>query len=107
MARPDAHYYEQVPAQLILRDYLATDRTALANERTLLAYIRTALTLLVAGISFIQFFRSPVVWALGWGVIAIAAATAGVGAVRFSRLRRSLREVVQGEDPLPLPHEPQ
>ncbi|MGN0027609.1 MAG: DUF202 domain-containing protein, partial [Clostridium sp.] len=32
--------------EMILRDFLAADRTLLANERTLLAYIRTGISLL-------------------------------------------------------------
>lgn len=34
---------------LVLREYLAIERTRLANERTLLTYIRTGLYFLVAG----------------------------------------------------------
>ena len=39
---------------LILRDYLAIERTRLANVRTLFAYIRTSLYLLTAGIGILQ-----------------------------------------------------
>lgn len=42
--------------QMILRDFLAADRTLLANERTLLAYIRTGISLLVVAISLIKLF---------------------------------------------------
>ena len=47
--------------ELILRDYLAIERTKLANVRTLFSYIRTSLYLLTAGIGI---FRSKVfpVW---------------------------------------------
>jgi putative membrane protein len=34
--------------EIILRDYLALERTKLANESTLLSYIRTGLYLLIA-----------------------------------------------------------
>ena len=40
--------------KVILRDYLAIERTRLANERTLLSYIRSALYLLVGSIAFYQ-----------------------------------------------------
>ena len=43
--------------ELILRDYLAIERTKLANVRTLFSYIRTSLYLLTAGIG-IPFGRS-------------------------------------------------
>jgi putative membrane protein len=39
---------------IILRDFLAIERTKLANERTFFAYIRTSIYLLLAGIAFIQ-----------------------------------------------------
>jgi putative membrane protein len=46
--------------EIILRDYLALERTKLANERTLLAYTRTSLYMLLGGIAFLQLedFRS-------------------------------------------------
>ena len=40
--------------EIILRDYLALERTRLANERTLFAYIRTSLYLILAGLTLIQ-----------------------------------------------------
>jgi len=40
--------------ELILRDYLAIERTKLANVRTLFSYIRTSLYLLTAGIGIFQ-----------------------------------------------------
>ena len=40
--------------QVILRDYLAIERTRLANERTLLSYIRSSLYLLLGSIAFFQ-----------------------------------------------------
>ena len=42
--------------EMILRDFLAADRTLLANERTLLAYIRTGISLLAIAISLIKLF---------------------------------------------------
>ncbi len=48
-------YSQFEPADLILRDQLAIDRTLLANERTLLSYLRSAVALLIAGVSIIHF----------------------------------------------------
>ena len=39
---------------IILRDYLALERTKLANERTLLAFTRTSLYMILGGIAFLQ-----------------------------------------------------
>jgi putative membrane protein len=44
-------YKEFLEKQLILRDYLAIERTILSNEATFLAYIRTSLTVAVVGIT--------------------------------------------------------
>ena len=46
--------------KLILRDYLAGDRTHLANERTLLAYWRTALAFIGVGAFLIKFYPSQI-----------------------------------------------
>ena len=43
---------------MILRDYLAADRTYLANERTLLAYIRTCVGLFATGAALIHFIEN-------------------------------------------------
>jgi len=40
--------------EIILRDFLALERTKLANERTLLAYSRTSLYMIIGGIAFLQ-----------------------------------------------------
>ncbi len=57
------------PADFILRDWLALDRTVLANERTFLAYCRTSLTLILAGLTFIRFFGHEAWAATGYGFI--------------------------------------
>ena len=44
-------YKEFFAKQLILRDYLAIERTILTNEATFLAYIRTSLTIIVVGVT--------------------------------------------------------
>jgi putative membrane protein len=50
-------YKEFLDKELILRDYLAIERTILTNEGTFLAYIRTCLTVLVVGVTL--FHLSP------------------------------------------------
>ena len=39
---------------MILRDWLALDRTILANKRTFLAYGRTSIALFVLGMAFVK-----------------------------------------------------
>lgn len=78
------------------RDDLALVRTDLANERTLLAYGRTALMVGATGFTLIKFFPESVfLWGTGW-ILAVIGVTIGIiGAARFTRLRRSLREVLE------------
>ncbi|SOE23774.1 putative membrane protein [Spirosomataceae bacterium TFI 002] len=41
-------------SKLILRDWLAVERTKLANERTFLAYFRSAIAFFITGISLLK-----------------------------------------------------
>lgn len=77
--------------KLILRDYLAADRTILANERTFLAYIRTALTLFAAGVTFIHFFHSPLMDIIGWAFIPLGVMTFLIGLVRYRKMQHLIR----------------
>lgn len=78
-------------SKMILRDYLATDRTVLANQSTFLAYIRTAMTLFVAGVTFIKFFDSLLIEIIGWAFVPVGLVTFVVGLVRYNHLRTSLK----------------
>jgi putative membrane protein len=49
--------YNVASDKLILRDYLAAERTHLANERTLLAYLRSSLILFIAAITILKLFE--------------------------------------------------
>lgn len=82
--RPYQRYCKE---DLILRDYLAIDRTILANERTLLAYVRTALSLFVAGISFVKFFDSLPMTVVGWVMVPVGIAVLVIGIIRYQQMR--------------------
>jgi putative membrane protein len=90
-------YYEKLADKLILRDFLAADRTQLANERTLLAYMRTALTLFIAGVSFIRFFGNIVIVYTGWIFIPVGIIVAVVGTKRYYRMKRPLDRLREKE----------
>jgi putative membrane protein len=47
-------YQKFLAKDLILRDYLAIERTILTNQATFLAYIRTSLTMMVVGVTLFQ-----------------------------------------------------
>ena len=57
--------------ELILRDYLAIERTKLANVRTLFSYIRTSLYLLTAGIGIFQIESISRLDGLAWVCVII------------------------------------
>ena len=75
-----------------LRDRLASKRTELANERTLLAYLRTAVGFAVAGGTVIHFLDSLVYDVIGWILVGLSLVVVAIGFVRFSQVRRELRE---------------
>ena len=68
-------------------------RFLLANERTLLAWVRTGLTLLVAGVG-VQQFGTGVGGRVVVAVVlfALGAAAGALGALRYARADRALRE---------------
>jgi putative membrane protein len=76
--------------QIILRDYLALERTKLANERTLLAYSRTSLYMLLGGIAFLQLedFNS-IIW-VGYLAIGLSIVLISVGIYRFFLIKYRL-----------------
>ncbi|WP_226389645.1 DUF202 domain-containing protein [Penaeicola halotolerans] len=81
--------------EIILRDYLALERTRLANERTLLSYIRTALYLLVGGLALIQIEGFENVKWIGIVCFVASAWTFVLGFVRFFKLRDRMVDFYQ------------
>ncbi|QTN39224.1 DUF202 domain-containing protein [Cryomorphaceae bacterium] len=75
---------------LILRDYLAIDRTRLANQRTLLSFFRSGLYLFVTAVAVDRVpmledlkWLTAVMWALGVGVMLI-------GLINYLLMRRKI-----------------
>lgn len=84
--------------ELILRDYLAIDRTILANDRTVLAFVRTALALFVTGVTLIKLFGPGPIVIIGWAVIALGAAVLVMGLIRYRRMQRNISDLnIEGE----------
>ncbi|MBZ9627915.1 DUF202 domain-containing protein [Psychroflexus sp. CAK57W] len=76
--------------KIILRDFLAMERTTLANERTFFAYIRTSFYLIVAGIAFIKLKDfDPLSW-VGYALFGISAFLLSFGIYRYQLLQRKL-----------------
>ena len=76
--------------KLILRDYLAMQRTTLANERTLFSYIRTSLYLVIGGIGLIKLRDFESIKWLGYVALVISGLMIIFGIIRFLMLKRRL-----------------
>lgn len=79
--------------KVILRDYLAIERTRLANERTLLSYIRSSLYLLLGGIAFFQLKEFPNFKYLAVLSLVFSGIFFFIGVYRFTLLKKSLKRV--------------
>lgn len=77
--------------KIILRDFLALERTRMSNERTLLAYLRTSLYMLLGGIAFLQLEGFEHMRWLGYVAMALAAILIVTGIVRFYYLRKGMK----------------
>lgn len=75
---------------LVLREYLAVERTKLAAETTFLAYIRTGLYFLVAGSTLESFVDTTFVEIIGIPLIAIGMLTMIGGYVRYRKVKKAI-----------------
>ncbi|MEX0811650.1 MAG: DUF202 domain-containing protein [Chitinophagales bacterium] len=78
--------------KIILRDFLAMERTTLANERTLFSYIRTSLYLILAGIAFLKLEDFADMKWLSYVVFVLSAFLVIGGLIRFQRLKNKLKD---------------
>ena len=83
--------------KIILRDFLALQRTKLANERTLLSYTKFALYLAGGGVALIKIDYLRPLRLLGYVALACSALVLVVGVIRFVQLNRQLREFYREE----------
>ncbi|MHB1148194.1 MAG: DUF202 domain-containing protein [Lutibacter sp.] len=78
--------------KIILRDFLALERTRLANERTLFSYIRTSLYLLLGGIALFQLTGFERIKWLGYVSLALSVIILIIGIFRFNHLKFKLKK---------------
>jgi putative membrane protein len=76
--------------QIILRDYLALERTKLANERTLLSYIRSSLYLLIGGLALLKLKDFERINYLGYLSLILTVLFLIIGIYRFRKLNNQL-----------------
>ena len=91
------HYQYENKESIILRDFLALERTRLANERTLLAYVKAALYLLLGGIALIQIKGFADLSWLGYVAIGLSVLFVAIGIHRYFRLKHQLHEFYHNE----------
>lgn len=75
---------------LILRDWLAIERTKLANERTFLAYFRTAFVFLATGVTILKVDSFASLHWLGWIFIGLFPITLVFGIIRFIKTKKGI-----------------
>ncbi len=93
----DDPYVEFQREDMILRDWLALDRTVLANKRTFLAYGRTAIALMALGIAFIKLISHQFFEIAGFVLIAVGTVVFFVGLREFVTNSRRFRQLVEKE----------
>jgi len=76
--------------KIILRDFLAMERTSLANERTLFSYIRASLYMIIGGVAIIEYEGFASFSWLAYTVFGLSALLIFIGVFRYRRLKRKL-----------------
>ena len=79
--------------ELILRDYLALERTNLAAERTLLSYLRTGVGLFASGIGLIKLLDTVFFHNIGYVLLALFPIVTVIGILRFISSRNKMKHI--------------
>ena len=85
--------YEDFDDELILRDYLAYDRTRLALARSFLSFGRTALGLMASGLGLMIIRNEPWCFAVGIAIIGVAVVILIFGGLYCIRFKKRLDEL--------------
>lgn len=89
-------YQEFIAKQLILRDYLAIERTILSNEATFLGYIRTSLTVAVVGVSLLHLYpQDRTIQYIGILLSAMSLFIFAIGSVRSMRMSTKINRFLK------------
>jgi len=84
--------------KIILRQYLALERTTIDNIRTLYAIIRTSIYLVLAGIAFISLETFKNLSWVGYSLFGISVVIIIFGFLRFIELKGKLNKFYKFED---------
>ena len=89
--------YDEFKDNMIMRDFLALDRTILANERTLLAYIRTFIGVFSAGVAIVKLLDFSAATVIGFAFIVLSPSFLIIGVYRYAYTARKFRAIVENE----------
>jgi putative membrane protein len=92
MTQKDKDLEGEPKKDLILREYLAIERTKMANQRTLLSFLRTGLYFLVAGTTLGQLIENSIWKFLGMPFTVIGIAITAIGLFVYLKGKRSILE---------------
>lgn len=76
--------------KIILRDFLAMERTSLANERTLFSYIRASLYMGIGGVAIVEYEGFASLSWLAYTVFGLSGLLIFIGIFRYRRLKKKL-----------------
>ncbi|MEX2349889.1 MAG: DUF202 domain-containing protein [Flavobacteriaceae bacterium] len=76
--------------KIILRDFLAMERTSLANERTLFSYIRASLYMGIGGVAILEYEGFATFSWLSYVVFGLSLVLIFIGVFRYRRLKKKL-----------------
>lgn len=93
----DDPYHDFRREDMILRDWLALDRTVLANKRTFLAYARTAIAMAVLGIAFIKLIGHQFFEISGFVLVSLGLFVFFYGLREYATNHRRFKTLVEKE----------
>ena len=82
----------QQKTDLILRYWLAIDRTKLANERTFLSYFRTSIVFLASGVSIVKISSLHEIKEVGMVLTILSPILFIIGYIRLVRVRKRIKK---------------
>lgn len=91
--------------EIILRDFLALERTRLANERTLMSYVRTALFFLTGGVALLEIKYLNHIRDIGYFSMVLSGFTLGFGIFRYWVLAKRIKKFYPSAQPPSNTHE--
>ncbi len=94
-----SHYSNLEHDKLIVRDFLAKDRTELANERTLLSYARTGIMVFATGVTLVKLFSDDILLVMiGHALYPVSIIVFILGVLRFRKVKKDLAAFYKNRD---------